>query len=574
MNNITTKSNLYTFLKQQTGLLEPRLIVIYSLAGVFQFLIIASIIITVNSNSEQDLQNFLFFGISLLAFIRFNKYCRDHSHDMIESMVSAIRERFTDKTRRLSVLQFHKLGQIELNNVLTQELVHISEAAKLIAGTFTSTAVLAVSVLYLTYLSVPALLVTSIMIFLGVYVYRIYRDQIEEELIAANQKENEFFQKLRHLLDGFNEIKISDTRNNDFFYNHIKPVITETDDLKKRSNKRMNNAFIFAQTFCFILMGVMIFIFPRLFEIEEMYLIQIVTLILFLTTGPLQEVVGAFPAIERANISVRMLEKVEHFLDETELEKVASQDTDIITEAFQSLECKNLLFHYSDNGSEKTFEIGPINLHIKKGDVIFIKGGNGAGKSTFFHVLTGLYRCTQGEIVWNGRPVHDGNINLYRSNFAVIYQDMHLFDRLYGIHSIDHARVDALLKTFHIDGKTGINSDGTFKSLKLSVGQKKRLALIVAEMDDKAIHVYDEWAADQDPPSRQYFYETYLPQLKQKGKTVIAITHDDRYYHLADCLYKMEYGKLTEEKTQPVPQTPKPSSSPPSKRQRTLSGKN
>lgn len=570
MNDLTKQSNLYTFLKQQTGLLEPRLIFIYSLAGIFQFLIIASIIITINSSSQQDLQYFLFFGVSLLAFIRFNKYCRDHSHDIIESMVSDIRERFTEKTRRLSVLQFHKLGQIELNNVLTQELVHISEAAKLIAGTFTSTAVLVVSVIYLTYLSVPALVVTSVMIFLGIYIYRIYRDQIEDELIAANQKENEFFQKLRHLLDGFNEIKISDAKNNDIFYHHIKPIIQETDALKKRANKRMNNAFIFAQTFCFILMGVMIFIFPRLFEIEEMYLIQIVTLILFLTTGPLQEVVGSFPAIERANISVRLLEKVERFFDETELETVASPDITTEPEPFQSLECNDLWFHYSENGSEKAFEIGPINIRIQQGEVIFIKGGNGAGKSTFFHVLTGLFRSTQGEILWNGRPVHDGNINQYRSNFAVIYQDMHLFDRLYGIQSIDHPRVDALLKMFHIDGKTGINADGTFKSLKLSVGQKKRLALIVAEMDERAIHVYDEWAADQDPPSRQYFYETYLPELKQKGKTVIAITHDDKYYHLADRLYKMEYGKLSEEKIQPAQQSPKPSSSPPSKRHRTV----
>lgn len=547
-NNPVTHNNLYTYLKQQTALLEPRLIFLYSLAGIFQFLIIVSIIITINSTSEQDIQYLLFFSVSLLAFIRFNKYSRDKSHELIESMVSSIRERITDKTRRLSVLQFHKMGQVELNNVLTQELVHIAEAAKLISSTFTSTAVLVVSILYLAYLSIPALVMTTCMIFFGVYIYRMYRDQIEIELIAANQKENEFFQKLRHLLDGFNEIKISDAKNNDLFYHHILPIIKETEELKKKSNKRMNNAVIFAQTFCFILMGVMIFIFPRLFQIEEVYLVQIVTLILFLTTGPLQEVVGAFPAIERANISIRLLDEVERFFGQNHLEIIAPLEPEEEKIPFESIKCNNLCFYYPQNGDDRTFEIGPINLKINRGEIIFIKGGNGAGKSTFFNVLTGLFKGTNGEIIWNGIPVTAENINQYRENFAVVYQDMHLFDRLYGIKSIDQQRISFLLKTFHIDKKTGINQDGTFKSLKLSVGQKKRLALIVAELENRDIHIFDEWAADQDPLSRQYFYETYLQELIQKNKTVIAITHDDKYYNHANRIFTMEYGKLTEEK--------------------------
>lgn len=547
-NNPAIQTNLYTYLKQQTGLLENRLILLYSVTGIFQFLIITSIIVTVNSSSEQDIQNLLFFSISLIAFIRFNKYCRDKSHTLIENMIAKIRRRITDKTRRLSVLQFRKLGQIELNNVLTQEMVHISEAAKLISSTFTSTAVLIVAIVYLTYLSVPALVVTSVVIFVGIYIYRIFRSQIEDDLIAANNKENEFFQKLRNLLDGFNELKISDDKSNDLYYNHILPIITDAEQLKINANNRMNSAFIFAQTFCYMLMGIMIFIFPQLFEIEETYLIQIVTLILFLTTGPLQEVVGAFPAIERANISVRFLEEIEHYFDETESEVISSPDNPDAKERFESIQCDDLHFHYTTNGGEKAFEIGPINMVINRGDIIFIKGGNGVGKSTFFQVLTGLFPATQGEIIWNGRPVHAQNINQYRNNFAVIYQDMHLFDRLYGIDTIDHQRVDSLLKTFHIDGKTGINPDGSFRSLKLSVGQKKRLALIIAELEDREIHIYDEWAADQDPLSRQFFYEVYLQELKEKGKTIIAITHDDKYYNHADRLYKMEYGKISEEK--------------------------
>ena len=88
--------------------------------------------------------------------------------------------------------------------------------------------------------------------------------------------------------------------------------------------------------------------------------------------------------------------------------------------------------------------------------------------------------------------------------------------------------------------------DGVFSTVKLSRGQRKRLALLTAYLEDRPIYVFDEWAADQDPVFRRIFYLRLLPELKARGKTVVAITHDDRYFGDADRIVKLEEGKVVE----------------------------
>jgi putative ATP-binding cassette transporter len=86
--------------------------------------------------------------------------------------------------------------------------------------------------------------------------------------------------------------------------------------------------------------------------------------------------------------------------------------------------------------------------------------------------------------------------------------------------------------------------EGVLSTTQLSQGQRKRLALLTAFLEDRSIYLFDEWAADQDPTFKQTFYDSLLPELKARGKTVIVISHDDRYYDVADRLIKLEDGKL------------------------------
>ena len=160
---------------------------------------------------------------------------------------------------------------------------------------------------------------------------------------------------------------------------------------------------------------------------------------------------------------------------------------------------------------------------------MFIVGGNGSGKSTLLRVLTGLYPVHGGELRVDHVPVTPESVAAYRALFSAILSDFHLFDRLYGLEDVPADLIARLLREMELDHKVGV-ADGRFSTLDLSHGQKKRLALIVALLEDRPVLVFDEWAADQDPGFRRHFYEDILPGLKREGRTVIAATHDDRYF--------------------------------------------
>jgi putative pyoverdin transport system ATP-binding/permease protein len=127
-----------------------------------------------------------------------------------------------------------------------------------------------------------------------------------------------------------------------------------------------------------------------------------------------------------------------------------------------------------------------------------------------------------------------------------VFSDYYLFDKLYGVDTQAHSEEISLhLHELQLQGKLEIDH-GAFSSLKLSSGQKKRLALLVSYLEDRPICLFDEWAAEQDPEFKEYFYTVLLPRLKLQGKCVIVITHDDRYFHIADRIMVMESGQLSQ----------------------------
>lgn len=184
---------------------------------------------------------------------------------------------------------------------------------------------------------------------------------------------------------------------------------------------------------------------------------------------------------------------------------------------------------------------------MRAGEIVFIVGGNGSGKSTFLKLLTFLYSPMGGSIKVDGTDIREMDHSHYRNLFSVIFSDYHLFDRLYGVRGVDDRRVQELLEVMEMESKTEWVDD-RFTNIDLSTGQRKRLALVTSFLEDKSIYVFDEWAADQDPGFRKYFYEVILQDLKRQGKTIIAATHDERYFDVADRVLKMEYGQFVDGK--------------------------
>lgn len=209
---------------------------------------------------------------------------------------------------------------------------------------------------------------------------------------------------------------------------------------------------------------------------------------------------------------------------------------------FETIEASGLVYSYRAPDGESSFTMGPVSLDIRKGETLFIVGGNGSGKSTMLKALTRLYEPHAGTLLWDGVPVDVSNVMAYRSLFSAVFSDFHLFDRLYGMGEVPEAKVNDLFGELGIANKTQY-LDGMITNTNLSTGQRKRLALAVALLEDRPILVLDELAADQDPEFRKAFYEVFLPRWKSEGRTLIVVSHDDRYFHIADRTIVLEDGR-------------------------------
>jgi putative ATP-binding cassette transporter len=175
-------------------------------------------------------------------------------------------------------------------------------------------------------------------------------------------------------------------------------------------------------------------------------------------------------------------------------------------------------------------------------------GGNGSGKTTLAKLLTGLYAPESGAIRMNGQPITDENREWYRQHFSAVFSDFYLFERLLGLeHSHLESQARRFLAQLQLDHKVEVQ-DGWLSTTALSHGQRKRLALLTAYLEDRPIYVFDEWAVDQDPLFKDLFYVQLLPDLKARGKTALVISHDERYYRVADRIIKLEYGKIESDK--------------------------
>lgn len=264
-------------------------------------------------------------------------------------------------------------------------------------------------------------------------------------------------------------------------------------------------------------------------------------------TGPVNEILGGVPQLVHIRISwqriQQMLRNVEHYV---ETKEQAAVTIDPFKGPIQ-LQLNSVLYKYKNTeGEANGFVVGPFEMEFNSGEIVFIAGGNGSGKSTFSKLISGLYEPDEGEILLNGKKVSSDELNQY---YSAILSDFHLFDRLYGIQTEGREEeIEQYLKLLELHDKVGVKN-GYFTTTRLSTGQRKRLALLITQLEDRPILLFDEWAADQDPHYRRFFYEEMLPQMRAKGKCVIAITHDDQYFHLADKLIVMEMGKIRIETT-------------------------
>jgi putative ATP-binding cassette transporter len=504
-----------------------RMAVVSGLGGIST----ASILAAINSGAQAadsgkvSLWTAALFVVAVLLFIKVQHYILITTTAEIESIIHRLRLRLMDHIRRSELLPLESIGRAEIVGVITKETAILTQASNTLAFVAQGGVLVSFVVIYVAYLSLLAFVLIVGIVGSAALVLQARSRQLATETREASIWENRLFDRLLDLLDGFKEVRLNSSRSDDLF-DDITEVSRTAANIKIRAQSETYKRMVFLQSSLYTLLGAIVFAVPVLSDsLAGASITKIVTAMVFIV-GTCFGLVQSMPILTAANVAADKIEQLEGRL----LTMVAAETLSATepTKRFDKVEMRDVVFSYVDKFSDSVFRVGPIDFTLRSGDLVFITGGNGSGKSTFLKLLAGLYKADSGEMTFDEVRVGDSTRQNYRELIAAIFPDFHLFQKLYGIPDPDVAEIDQLLTQYHLIDKTRV-TDGEFRTVDLSSGQRKRLALIVSLLEKRPILLLDEWAADQDPEFRRKFYFELLPALQRAGTTVVAITHDDRY---------------------------------------------
>jgi putative ATP-binding cassette transporter len=402
-------------------------------------------------------------------------------------------------------------------------------------GACANAAVLICGIGYLASLSLPLAGCVVLLASFGIASFLIGLRIANRYLCQAREDQDEVVKQTRAMVHGIKELKGHRSRCLDFLYGVLLPA-----DTKMRRNMIIGSsiqgfAHSWGRLLLFVGVGLLLFVWPRLYSVSAATLTGYTLSILYLT-HPLDGILGWLPATNAASIALSKIDKLGLSIDDSEEATLCT-----VMPPFESLGLRGVTYSYTSPDG-RGFTLGPIDLTISSGEELFIAGGNGSGKTTLAKVLTGLYVPDEGQVSLNGLVISKATRINYRQLFSTVFVEGHVFDRLLGI-DLDQDRLRHFAQLLGIEKYVDLET-GQFNAQQLSRGQHKRLALLVACMDNRPILIFDEWAAEQDPGFKDIFYRQILPELRQQGKTVVAITHDDRYFSAADRVLKLVDGCL------------------------------
>jgi putative ATP-binding cassette transporter len=539
---------LLEFIDEEAKYPRTRLLVFALIAGLANGLLLA----TINHGAGQvgefvesgtvQVHYLAIYACILAIFVYTKKYTLDQAAVLVEEVLCKVRMRIADKIRHADLEFIERTGHSSIYNCLSQDTVQISQSANVVFASIEAGIMLCFALAYIAWLTFGGFMVTVGALLLGTWVFELRRKGIIRDLENASREEVRFFESLHHTLAGFKEIKLNRAKSAGLF-GHQGGIADEVRRLKSHAGVSSVFVMMFSQIFFYVLLAVVLFVWPYFEQPSPGTVIKLTASILFII-GPLELLVGSLPLFLKADGAVGNLRALEARLDAGISGAAVGEPSQIRPIEFQSLRFEEVVFEYRDADGAPTFRVGPVSFEVKAGEILFIVGGNGSGKSTLLKLLTGLYRPVSGTLLVNGAPLDAEDYPDYRELFSIIFTDFHLFDRFYGLENVDTRRVGELIRTMGLADKTRYR-DGAFTNLELSTGQRKRLAYIAALLDDRQVYVFDEWAADQDPEFRRHFYETMLGELRSQGKTIVAVTHDDRYFGAADRVLRMEEGQIS-----------------------------
>lgn len=486
-------------------------------------------------------QGLIFFSMVAISFF-LNMFFQQKITAYSNQLVYENELRIMEKLLGASLGQLDKIGSQRVYGAI-EDMRMLVLLPGMISTAITLVLTLVVCIGYFSILSLPSTIFVIGLICIIVFVYLSVHKRVSSKMHQLRGLNDTYFKLVDDILKGFRELKLSGRRRVNLHDKFLHPNRATARDMDTHVSNFMSFINLFSQYGLYIIIGVVIFLLPQMNLLNAGQVSAFVVILLFIR-GPINALTGMQVFFTRAFAANKRIKGFLGELHELAPADVIDGPADGGHKPIEELRFENIGYKYAGGAvSEDVFALRNVNLTISKGEVIFIIGGNGSGKSTFVNILTGINAPMRGKVYLNGSPIAS-NTQQYRNHIAAIYSDNHLFSENFEDYSLESNQAyKSLLKVMELNKVVTDDNDASARR-KFSKGQGKRMALIFALLEKKPILVLDEWAADQDPYFRKYFYEVLVPRLRAEGRTIVAVTHDDAYFHLADRIVKFEYGQI------------------------------
>jgi putative pyoverdin transport system ATP-binding/permease protein len=547
-------------------------------------LTLISSVVSPESHSGSTLQRFALTGsVALVGAVLSQVLLIRLTQDAIYQL----REGLSSRVVSAPLEHLERLGMHRLIATLTEDVRSLSQAVTAIPNICIDVTTIVGSLVFLAAVSGPLFAVTIAGTLISIASAETVLRRVRRIYRQARENEDALLRSFSAMTLGIKELKLHRSRRRDFMDRHLLGSARTLRTHNVTAGSWFSAAQGFGQLFQLATMGLILFVIAAALQLPRDAMVSYLLVTMFLSR-PMQNFMQQIPDLLRGDVALAKIRELNLSMegpqDEEQLPYIERPAA-----GYTLLELSNVSYAYQTEmapsvpqgpgappakppidgprpggnrrdgkagqplppgppahpqGGGSGFRLGPVNLTFQPGQISFIVGGNGSGKSTLAKLITGLYAPESGSLVLNGEKIGYDNVEWFRQNCSAIFTDFHLFDDYLGF---DRAGIDDevrhYLHVLQIAHKVTVQ-DGKLSTVALSQGQRKRLALLTALLEDRQIYLFDEWAADQEPRFREVFYKELLPGLKRRGKTVIVITHDDRYFDCADQLVKLDFGQI------------------------------
>lgn len=518
----------------------PRIILFSILSGLANVLVI--IIVTSSLDSDLDII-YLIFYFSLIAAVYLigRRYVQSQLIKINQKLMYDIRIKIVNKAMQTSFQKLERMDSGRIFTVLNEDVSLMGGATATFVNLITSMITIIGAFAYMFTISLWATLLIIITMICLASIYYFVGQRANSYFESVRDERNIFMNLVNGMIGGIKEISLHRNKKLEYIQDLSKSAL-EFKNKNTIAETKFIDAFLVGESLLLLLLGLVSIGLSRLYPSISFFTLMSFVIVLLYLIGPINAILNAVPHMMRLRVSWN---RIQRFLKEipADISLATLQEKVNHVNNIQNIKVEDVTFNYPSAINDKnSFGIGPINFEVNKGEVLFITGGNGSGKTTLAKILMGLYKADKGKITINEKEVSNSELGEY---FSATFNPLYLFKKLYGIITEDRKpEINNLLKILQLEDKVEIENN-QFSTIDLSAGQRKRLNLLKCYLEDLPIFLFDEWAADQDPDYRYFFYRELIPKMKESGKIVIAISHDDHYFDVADKIVQMREGKMT-----------------------------